>query len=83
MSLPCAISSEPAIQSRATHVGGQQKIAEARSGFACAMGGLVYPELLVRAGALPSSAFYHGQGSSRHNQWYDLPHRVHCSLEFV
>ena len=46
-------------------------------------GRLVYPELLVRAGALPSSAFYHGQGSSRHNQWYDLPHRVHCSLEFV
>lgn len=83
VSLPCAISSEPAIQSWATHAGGQQKIVEARSGFAYVVGGLVYPELLVRAGALPSSVFYCGQGSLRHNQWYDLPHRVQCSLEFV
>jgi hypothetical protein len=83
VSPPCAISSERAIQSQATHVGGQQKIVEARSGFARAMGGLVYLVLLVREGAPPSSAFYRGQGSSWHNQWYDLPHRIHCSLEFV
>jgi hypothetical protein len=71
----CAISGEHAIQSRATHAGGQQKIVEARSGFTSAGGRLVYSELLIRAGALPSCAFYRGQGSSRHNQWYDIPHR--------
>jgi hypothetical protein len=69
----CAISGEHAIESRETHEGGQQRIVEARSWFAHAGGGLVYSELLVRAGAPPSSAFYRGQGSSWHNQWYDLP----------
>jgi hypothetical protein len=80
---PCAIPGVRVIQSRATHTGGPPRIVEALSWFARVGGGLVYPELLVGAGAPPSSAFYRGLGSSRHNQWYDLPHRILHSLEIV
>jgi hypothetical protein len=33
--------------------------------------------------ASPSTAFYRGQVSPRHNQWYNLPYRIHHSLGIV
>lgn len=84
MSPPCAISSERAIQSQATHVGGQQKIVEARSGFARAMGGLVYLVLLVsereRHRRLPSTV---GRDLRGIISGMTYPHRVYHSLEIM